>query len=193
MRTAYAFLASGILQEVAAPSAPASPSVGSEAQAPTPAQVSVPSPQRQARAPASPTPATDHSLETERLLSQINVSLMVSDLAGAVRACMQLVNLEPKVASYRARLADLMARLPQTTRDAEQQYIEALRLDPDNVALHFKFGLYYRFLRVPSRALAEFREVLRLDPHHTEALEQLERAAPHDPLLVSIKKLLRRG
>ncbi len=223
VRAAYAFLASGILQEVAViatsvgtgPAAPPAvgPSAsqqghapGSSPQAPTEAQVAGPSPQRttqsspvspppqrQAKSPASPTPVADNSPEIERLLSQVNVSLMVSDLTGAVRACMQLVNLAPKVALYRARLADLMARLPQTMRDAEQQYIEALRLDPDSAELHFKFGLYYRSLRVPSRALAEFREVLRLDPHHREALEQLETAAPQDPLLASIKKLLRRG
>ncbi len=106
---------------------------------------------------------------------------------------MQLVNLAPDVAAYRARLANLMAHLPQTARDAEQQFIEALRLDPDNVDLHFKFGLYYRSLRVPSRALAEFRKVLTLDPHHKEALDQLAAAAPHDPLLDSLRKLLRRG
>ncbi len=148
-------------------------------------------PEQPAKAAAPFTPRPGHSLEIERLQTQADVCLMVADLPGAIQAYLKLVDFAPQVAAHRARLAALMARLPRTLRQAERQFIEALRLDPDNAELHFQFGLYYRSMKVPSRAIAEFRTVLKLDPRHKEARAQLETAAPHGAPLARLKKLLR--
>ena len=129
-------------------------------------------------------------MEAERLLAQANVHLMVSDFSGAVQAFARLVELQPDVAAYRARLAVAMARYPPTERQAERQFIEAVRLDPDNVDLHYRLGLYYKALKVRSRAIAEFRIVVRLDPRHKQARAELEATSPDDSVLVSLKRML---
>ena len=115
---------------------------------------------------------------------------MVSDFGGAVKAFGHLVELQPDGASSRMRLAMAMARYPLTERQAERQFTEAVRLDPNNVDLHYRFGLYYNALKVRSRAIAEFRTVIRLDPHHKQARAELAAASPNDSVLVSLKKLL---
>jgi Tfp pilus assembly protein PilF len=101
-----------------------------------------------------------------------------------------VVELQPDVAAHRVRLAVTMARLPQTARQAERHFAEAIRLDPDNVDAHLRFGLYYKAMNVPSRAIAEFRTVLRLDSRHEQARKELEMTSPRDSVLVTLRKLL---
>jgi len=64
----------------------------------------------------------------------------------------RLVNEAPKVAAYRARLAIAMACYPRTAKQAEREFVEAVRLEPDNADLHYQFGLYYKAMR-PARAI----------------------------------------
>lgn len=73
---------------------------------------------------------------------------------------------------------DLAARLDlaeaylaeSDARRAIQQYMEALRIDPDNVAAHARVGaLLFQLGRTPD-ALAEVDRALDLDPEHPEAL-----------------------
>jgi cytochrome c-type biogenesis protein CcmH/NrfG len=116
---------------------------------------------------------------------------MVSDFAGAVQAYAQVVELQPDVAAHRARLAVLMTRWPQTQRQAERQFVEALRLEPNNAEVHYQFGRYYRTMKVASRAIAEFRTAVRLDPQHKKAREELLAESPGDSVFTSLKKLLR--
>jgi cytochrome c-type biogenesis protein CcmH/NrfG len=85
----------------------------------------------------------------------------------------------------------MMMRVPQLARQGERHFAEAIRLDPDNVEAHFQFGLYYKALKVASRAIAEFRTVLRLDPGHELARKELEASAPRDSVLKTLSKLLK--
>jgi tetratricopeptide (TPR) repeat protein len=233
LRIAYAFLASGILEEVGEGArAAAQPGVQTDANAfllspphrsgefelsrvlaaaapkaaapaptvPQAAAPKAPAPIVAAPAPAPPAPAApapvaappeaDVSMEVERLESQANVLLMVSDFAGAVQVYAKLVELQPEVVAHRLRLAEIMMRWPQTERQAERQFAEAVRLDPDNAELHYRFGLYYKAVKVRSRAVAEFRTVVRLDPRHKRARAELEASSPQDSVLVTLKKLL---
>jgi cytochrome c-type biogenesis protein CcmH/NrfG len=144
-----------------------------------------------APAPAPPAEAASRAPDVERLLTQANVSLMVADFAGAVQAYAQVVELEPDVPEHRGKLAVLMTRWPQTLRQAERQFAEALRLDPENAELHYQFGLYYRTMKVPSRAIAEFRTAVRLDPQHKKARAELASVSPDDAVFSRLKKLLR--
>jgi len=168
-----------------APAAAAGPPAATPA---TAAPATAPPPQQ---APAAAASQQDVSGEVERLLGQANVYLMVSDFAGALQTYSTVVQLEPNVAAHRLRLAVTMARRPETARLAERQFAEAVRLDPDNVEAHYRFGLYYKGMNVPSRAIAEFRTVVRLDPRHRQARKEIEVTSPGDSVLVSLKKLLR--
>ena len=143
-------------------------------------------------APAAPqataTPDTG-SPEVDRLLTQANVCQMMSDHPGAMQAYARLVEIAPNVPAYRTQLGVLMMRWPQTLRQAERHLTEALRLEPNNAETHYQLGLYFRKVKIHSRAIAEFRTALRIDPHHVNARAELAAASPDDNVFSSIKKL----
>jgi tetratricopeptide (TPR) repeat protein len=110
----------------------------------------------------------------EHLLMQADVSASVGDFANAARSYARLVDAHPDVADYRIRLAMSMARSPRLARQAEGQFQEAIRLEPDNAEHRFRLALYYKAMNVRSRSITELREVLRIDPHHERAAAELE-------------------
>ncbi len=129
--------------------------------------------------------------QIEHLLMEGSVRMTVSDYANAVTCYMKLVDVAPKVAAFRVRLAIAMAFYPRTQRQAEREFFEATRLEPDNPDIHYQFGLYYKAMRVRSRAIAELRTAVRLNPRHAQAREELEALSPRDSALTSLKKFLR--
>jgi tetratricopeptide (TPR) repeat protein len=136
-----------------------------------PAAVPAPAPPDAAPAPE----AQNASMAVEHLVMEADVSASVGDFASAARSYARLVEAWPDVADYRVRLATVMARSPRMARQAEAQFQEAIRLEPENVEHHFRLALYYKAMNVRSRSIAELREVLRLDPHHERAAAELER------------------
>jgi Flp pilus assembly protein TadD len=114
---------------------------------------------------------------------------MRDTLANAVKVYERLVELAPKVGAFRARLAIAMACYPRTSKHAERQFMEALRLDPDNADIHYQFGLYYKAMKQKQRAVAEMGTAVRLNPRHKAAREELETLSPRDSALTSLKKL----
>jgi tetratricopeptide (TPR) repeat protein len=167
--------------------APPEPPVASAPPEPTaaPAQSAPSEPQAPAESAAQPV-----SPEVERLLTQATVCANLSDHAGALQAWSKIVELAPDVAAHRVQLAVLMTRWPQTLRQAERHFMEALRLDPNDAETHYQYGLYYRKVKIHSRAIAEFRTALRLDAHHPKARAELAAASPDDNVFTSLKKLL---
>jgi tetratricopeptide (TPR) repeat protein len=135
--------------------------------------------------------AFEGSAQIEYLLMEANVRMTVSDFANAVRVYAKVVDLAPKVAAYRLRLAIAMTRYPGTQKQAELEFLEATRLDPDNADLHFQFAKYYQSMKVRSRAIAELRTAVKLNPRHRQAREELESLSPKDGALTSLKKLFR--
>jgi hypothetical protein len=129
--------------------------------------------------------------QIEHLLMEANVRMTVSDFANAVKVYMKLVEVAPDVANFRVRLAIAMACYPRTQKQAEREFFEAVRLDPDNPDIHFQFGLYYKAMRVRSRAVAELRTAVSLNPRHRQARDELELLSPKDSALTSLKKLFK--
>jgi tetratricopeptide (TPR) repeat protein len=134
---------------------------------------------------------TDPTARLEHLLMEAHVRMTVADYANAVEVYGEIVELAPKVAAYRLRLAIAMACYPRTAKMAERQFLEAARLDPDNPDLHYQFAIYYKAMRVRSRAVAELRTAVRLDPKHEAARQELESLSPKDSALTSLKNLFR--
>ncbi|MCI0663792.1 MAG: tetratricopeptide repeat protein [Acidobacteria bacterium] len=63
----------------------------------------------------------------------------------------------------------------QRYEDAENWYQRAIKLDPKNATVRMDLGLTY-FLRQPrnlDRAIAEYRQALKLDPRHEKSLQNL--------------------
>jgi tetratricopeptide (TPR) repeat protein len=164
-----------------APAAPAAPEA-----APGPAD-----------APASPEPLHpvgqlgDVNARLEHLMMEAHVRMTVSDYGNAVKVYAAIVDLAPKVAAYRARLAFAMACWPRTAKQAEREFLEAIRLEPDNADLHYQFGVYYKAMKVRSRAISEMRTAVKLNPRHKQAREELEALSPKDSALTSLKNLFK--
>src|SRR5262245_5832723 len=129
--------------------------------------------------------------DIQRYLMEGDVRMAVSDYANAVKVYQSLVDLEPDVPGYRLRLAIAMACWPRTKKDAEREFLEASRLDPDNADLQYQLGLYYKAMKVKSRAISVFQTAVRLNPRHKQAREELESLSPKDSALTGLRKLFR--
>lgn len=129
--------------------------------------------------------------QVEHLLMEGEVRMTVSDYANAVKVYEKLVQIAPKVAAFRLRLAIAMACFPRTAKLAEREYFEASRLEPDNADIHYQWGLYYKAMKIKSRAVAEMRTAVRLNPRHSSARHELEAMSPKDSALTSLRKLFR--
>lgn len=144
---------------------------------------------------AAATPAPDHvepgAQALEHLLMEAQLRMTVGDYAAAVESYTKIVQRFPDEAGPRMRLAVAMACYPRTAKAAEREFLEAARLAPDNADLHYQFGLYYKAMKVRSRAIAEFRTALTLHPGHKLARTELEALSPKDSALTSLKKLFR--
>ena len=127
----------------------------------------------------------------EHLLMEGEVRMTVSDYANAIKVYEKLVEAAPKIPAYRIRLAVAMACYPRTAKQAEREFVEAMRLDPDNADHHYQFGLYFKAMKVKSRAVAEMRAAVRLSPRHQAAREALETLSPKDSVLTNLRNLFK--
>ena len=162
-----------------------------------PAQAAIPLPPP-ASAPAAAAPAVAAPGASDMaanqagyLLMEAEVRMTVADYANAVRVYAQLVELMPEVAAYRAKLGIAMACYPRAVKQAERQFLEAIRLDPRNGDYHYQLGLYYKTMRLRARAVIEMRAALSLNPRHAGAREELEVLSPRDSALQSLKKIFK--
>jgi tetratricopeptide (TPR) repeat protein len=152
--------------------------------------------QAAAAAPAAAAPGqaggfTD-SAQIEHLLMEGEVRMTVSDYLNAAKVYTRLVSIQPNVAAHRIRLAIALASSPRTAKQAEREFLEALRLDPDDADLHYQFGLYYKVMKQRARALGEMQTAVRLSPRHAGARAELEiLATPKDNALLNLKKLFK--
>ena len=184
--------------EVPEPAAPA-PTAGVMV-SPGPAASSVPPPAMPTPAAEAPKPAGGEAgadgaftgqARLEHLLMEGEIRMTVSDYANAVKTYMKLVEAAPEVASYHTRLAIAMACWPRTAKQAEREFLEALRLEPDSPDIHYQFGLYYKAMRQRVRAVSELRTAVQLNPRHRLARQELEALSPKDSALTSLKKLFK--
>jgi Flp pilus assembly protein TadD len=129
--------------------------------------------------------------QIEHLLMEGEVRMTVADYANAVKVYEKLVKRAPRVAAFHLRLAVAMACYPRTSKLAEREFYEAARLEPENAELHYQWGLYYKVMKIKSRAVAEMRTAVRLSPKHKAARAELESMSPKDSALTSLKKLFR--
>jgi tetratricopeptide (TPR) repeat protein len=135
--------------------------------------------------------AFEGQAQIEHLLMEGEVRMTVADYANAVKVYEKLVKVAPQVAAFHLRLAVAMACYPRTAKVAEREFYEAARLEPENAEVHYQWGLYYKVMKIKSRAVAEMRTAVRLSPKHKAARAELESLSPKDSALTSLKKLFR--
>lgn len=168
LRTVYGLLSSGLLEPSEAPRERAeepatsfAPSSVSRETQPDAVSASAPGPM------AAPT--SDNKEEITRLFNEIKIRQMVQDREGVVSMLRKVVHLAPDNPKYVGMLAKALGALPKEAKKAEPAFRRALSLDPENAQLHYDFALYYRSMGMPSRALAELKTALRIDPGLAEA------------------------
>ena len=130
-------------------------------------------------------------MQIEHLVMEGEVRMTVSDYANAIKVYMRLVEVAPNVPGYWVKLAIAKASYPRTAKLAERDFVEALRLEPDNADLHYTFGMYYKAMKQRARAQAELETALRLNRKHALARRELEAIAPGFDAVLSLKKLFR--
>jgi tetratricopeptide (TPR) repeat protein len=131
------------------------------------------------------------TMQIEHLLMEGEVRMTVSDYANAINVYQRLVELAPNVAAHWVKLAISKASYPRTAKQAERDFFEALRLEPDNADLHYTFGMYYKAMKQRARAQAELETALRLNRKHALARRELETISPGFDASISLKKLFR--
>ena len=83
-------------------------------------------------------------------------------------------------------MADFVA-----VESGDRHFDDALRLDPDNGDYHYQFGLYFKAMKVKSRAVAEMRAAVRPNPRHDAARQELASLSPRDSVLGSLRNLFK--
>jgi tetratricopeptide (TPR) repeat protein len=122
------------------------------------------------------------------LLRDVKLHFKLRDWEGAVPLLEQLIEISPGKALYRGMLGRALSRHPSRRKEAETQFVEALRLSPRDPEIHYWLGLYYKSFGLGSRALNEFRTTLRIDPRHEGARKQLGASGKPDDALGSVIK-----
>lgn len=111
--------------------------------------------------------------QLKRLLYDVKVRKAVNDREGAISLLYEVVGLVPTSAKHEAMLAEALAAHPVLSKRAERHFRRALSLEPQNADLHYRLGRYYQAHNMRSRALAEFKIALRIDPNHSKARSSL--------------------
>jgi tetratricopeptide (TPR) repeat protein len=116
---------------------------------------------------------SSESDELKRLLYDIKIRKAVNDAEGAISLMYEVLELVPDHAKYEMMLAESLAAHPVLNKRAERHFRRALSIEPQSADLHYRMGKYYKKFNMRSRALAEFKTALRIDPRHTKARSEL--------------------
>ena len=127
--------------------------------------------------------------DERRILRDVKLHFRIKDWEGAVPLIELLVRIAPSKGTYRGMLARAMSRHPVMRKDAEEHFVAALRLAPQDPELHYWLGLYYQSFGLKSRALTEFRATLHLAPRHEGARKQLSGEKKADSLRSLVKRI----
>lgn len=109
-----------------------------------------------------------------RLERDVRLHLQVKDWNGAVTLLHELVALDPNRAELQAMLGKAMQHLPTLTKNAEQHFLEAVNLAPEDAYFRLDLARYYIATRNPSRALSALQTVLDMDPSNEDAVKLMK-------------------
>ena len=122
---------------------------------------------------SKPAAVGDPNAEVDVLLQEIEKRRIIGDDEGVISIFYEVVELQPDNAHYEALLAQALASHPVFEKNAEHHFRNAVSLDPHNAKLQYSLGLYYQSLDLNSRAVAEFKSALRIDPNFSKARDAL--------------------
>ncbi|HZH34734.1 MAG TPA: J domain-containing protein [Pyrinomonadaceae bacterium] len=94
--------------------------------------------------------------------------------AEAVTFLARAVHLKPSVARFHSAYAQALSVSPKFRHQAENEFMTALRLDPNNAEIRLAFAEFYIEQKLNKRAEGELRRVLTHDPNHAKARRLLD-------------------
>jgi hypothetical protein len=126
-------------------------------------------------APSEPDPQDFARRENiARLERDARLHLQVRDWNGAVSLLHELVALDPGRPELQAMLGTATQHVPTLAKNAEQHFLEAVNLAPEDVYFRLDLARYYVATRNRSRALVEIQTVLSRDPGNEDAVKLME-------------------
>jgi TolB-like protein/DNA-binding winged helix-turn-helix (wHTH) protein len=79
-------------------------------------------------------------------------------------AALKAIELDPTLASAYCQLADLDFTAEWNWPKAEQEYLQAIRLDPNDAENHSSYAIFLVAMGKPDQAIAELKKAQELDP-----------------------------
>jgi Flp pilus assembly protein TadD len=92
----------------------------------------------------------------------------------AIRQFTRAIQLDPKVAGYHAAYARSLIAVPKYRHQAENEFITALKIEPNNTEYRLHLAEFYLDQRLNKRAEGEVRRVLMLEPNNQKAKRILD-------------------
>ncbi|HEY7698382.1 MAG TPA: hypothetical protein VIE88_08190, partial [Vicinamibacteria bacterium] len=135
--------------------------------------VTEPTPEPEPQNLAPPKRSKASSEELKRLLREIKLRKVVQDDEGTISLLYEVVALEPENVKFEVMLAQALSSHPVMKSKAERHFRRALSLDPQNADAHYLLGRYYQSFDMRSRALAEFKAALAINPKLSQARSAL--------------------
>jgi hypothetical protein len=186
LRACYALLTLGLLETTDADAGEA------VAQKHTPGPVEselVPESPPEEEAVEAPVDDVARSNRIQQLERDAKLHLHVKDWDGAISLLHELVALAPASASFQVMLGQAMQFHPMLEKTAEEHFLQAATLAPNDAHAHLALGRYYQQTKKHARAIIELERVLEIDPDNTDATRYLNKS--HQPSRMSklVKKI----
>ena len=115
----------------------------------------------------------------EQLERDAKLHLHVKEWDGAISLLHELVALAPANASYQLMLGQAMQFHPTLEKTAEEHFLQAVTLAPNDAHAHVALGRYYQRTKKHARAITELERALKIDPRNEDATRYLEKG--HQP------------
>jgi curved DNA-binding protein CbpA len=94
--------------------------------------------------------------------------------AEAIKHFARAVQMDAKVASYHVSYALSLMSVPKYRHQAEAEFLEALKIEPNNADFRLYLAEFYLEQKLIKRAETEVRRVLTAQPNHKKAKEMLD-------------------
>lgn len=126
-----------------------------------------------AMAASTPESTCSTEPEAETCFQKGLLSIRGKDVDTGLNLLRYAVKQQPENAGYRSTLAKILRSFPHCRREAEENYLQAIRLEPFRVENHVGLGLLYKEAGLPKKAEIQFRNALRYDPENSAVREEL--------------------
>ncbi len=112
--------------------------------------------------------------EAESYYQQGTQRIEQADYEGALPFLRYAVTLAPDVPLYRSALARALRHNPRYKKEAEENFLRCIELDPRQADYYVELGLFYKAAGFPKRAENQFRSALQRDPRNRTAQLELK-------------------